>query len=1301
LVWLHNVSDALISLAYLAIPLVLLAIARRRKGVPFRAVYFLLIAFILTCGFTHFLEVVMFYSPLYRLLGLMKAMTAVASWATVIALFPVVPKALAMRSPEELEREIAERRRAEADLHRAHSDLERRVMERTAELAQANAALKEEFAVRGQAEEELRQQTESLRESDASLRRSQELNRTTMDNMGEGLYAVDNQGLVTYMNPAAERFVGWSAEDLMGRKLHDMTHHHHPDGSPFPASDCAVLQVLQKRTPLINHEDVFIRKDGAFFPVVYSAAPLIENDMPVGIVVVFRDDSERRQAQAELRLNRERLAMVLRETGVGLWLNPLPLAHLDWDERTRELFFLPPGVAPTVEWFWSVLHPEDREPTRLAVEVALRDQTLYAIDHRAVNPADGEIRWIRSMGRPNSSVDGTSGRFDGINYDITASKKIEANLRNSEERLTLALDVAGMGTWDWDLPTGRITWSEGHFRILGYVPSADGVVAFAHWGDRIHPEDLDRVLQAIEAARESAKAYSAQYRVIRVDDGATVWVEALGRFIYDQAGRPVRMIGVIRDTTELKRAEQELKELNATLERRVAEGKATAETERRLLDAILEAMPVAVIIAEPNGRLVRLNRACDQVWGLNPFMAGSIDEYGEWVGYWPASGQRVQAHEWALSRALLTGEVCPGELMEIERFGLGDRRFVINSAAPVKGADGRIMAGVVATMDVTDRIKAEAALRASEAEFRMLAEAVPQIVWMTRPDGWNIFFNQQWMNYTGLTLEESLGHGWNKPFHPEDQQRAWLAWQKATTTDSTYSLECRLRRADGVYRWWLIRGVPLKDAADNILKWFGTCTDIDDLKRTEAELRESEERFRSAFDFAPIGMALVAPDGRWLQVNRLLCELVGYTEQELLATNFQTLTHPDDLDADLDSVQQVIDGKMQAYQMEKRYFHKQGHVVYILLSVSLVRDGSGQPLYFVTQIKDISQQKEDEKALMAQDALLRQFIKHSPAAIAMFDRDMNYIQTSDRWLIDYHLSGQDVVGLSHYQVFPDISEQWKAIHQRVLAGAVERREEDPFERVDGPTEWLQWECRPWRNAEGEVGGIIMFTQVITQRKVIEEQIKTSLREKEVLLKEIHHRVKNNLQIVSTLLDLQSGHTTDQAARDMFKESRGRVKSMALIHERLYRSQDMARVNFGEYVRQLADDLHRTYRVSEGIRLELDVDIPPLAIDIAIPCGLLLNELISNCFKHAFANALEGRLRVSLRREGGANVLTVADDGAGFPTDIDFRNTTSFGLQLVNTMVDQLNGEIVRTTNRGTTFTVCFPKPTSMQTGARQ
>ena len=129
--------------------------------------------------------------------------------------------------------------------------------------------------------------------------------------------------------------------------------------------------------------------------------------------------------------------------------------------------------------------------------------------------------------------------------------------------------------------------------------------------------------------------------------------------------------------------------------------------------------------------------------------------------------------------------------------------------------------------DITSHKRVEMALQESEEAFRTLAESVPHIVWATRADGWNIFFNKRWVEYTGLSLEQSYGHGWNIPFHPDDKKRAWDAWQNATEHGATYSLDVRLRRADGVYRWWLVRGVPLLDTKGEIIKWFGTCTDIE------------------------------------------------------------------------------------------------------------------------------------------------------------------------------------------------------------------------------------------------------------------------------------------------------------------------------------------------------------------------------------------------------------------------------------------------------------------------------------------
>ena len=214
---------------------------------------------------------------------------------------------------------------------------------------------------------------------------------------------------------------------------------------------------------------------------------------------------------------------------------------------------------------------------------------------------------------------------------------------------------------------------------------------------------------------------------------------------------------------------------------------------------------------------------------------------------------------------------------------------------------------------------------------------------------------------------------------------------------------------------------------------------------------------------------------------------------------------------------------------------------------------------------------------------------------------------------------------------------------------------------------------------------------IAERKRAEEQIKASLGEKEVLLKEIHHRVKNNLQVVSSMLQLQSRNVKDKETVEIFQESRNRIRSMALAHERLYQSKDLARVDFAKYIRSLASYLGRSYGVNTNvIQLKTNLQDVFLGVDTAIPCGLILNELVSNCLKHAFPDGREGEICIELRSDSdGEFTLVVSDNGIGLPEDLDFRNTESLGLQLVNTLVNQLEGTIELDRRGGTAFEITF------------
>lgn len=230
---------------------------------------------------------------------------------------------------------------------------------------------------------------------------------------------------------------------------------------------------------------------------------------------------------------------------------------------------------------------------------------------------------------------------------------------------------------------------------------------------------------------------------------------------------------------------------------------------------------------------------------------------------------------------------------------------------------------------------------------------------------------------------------------------------------------------------------------------------------------------------------------------------------------------------------------------------------------------------------------------------------------------------------------------------------------------------------------------------------VVFLQVFANmlgvsldRVQAERRVHASLAEKEVLLKEIHHRVKNNLQVISSLLDLQSFHIRDAAAIEMFRESKNRVRSMALLHERLYRSQDLARVDFARYLEGLVDYLFQSYRVdADKIQLQLRID-PDIAlpIDIAMPCSLLVNELVSNCIKHAFPDSRPGVIRVELEPVENQLCLCISDNGIGLPEAIDPQEAGTFGLQLAAMLVDQLKGAVRVERTEGTTYRVSFPLP---------
>ena len=324
----------------------------------------------------------------------------------------------------------------------------------------------------------------------------------------------------------------------------------------------------------------------------------------------------------------------------------------------------------------------------------------------------------------------------------------------------------------------------------------------------------------------------SEYRALRASV-LHLWGEA------EKNGRSTDMADVTRFNEGIDQA------LAESVARFAKITKEAVENERQRLNGVLEAAPVGIAVIDANGKFILTNPENTRIWGIHP-LPENVGEYRVWKGWWAngseKQGHLLEPHEWTLARAL-SGNTALSDRVDIEPFGSpGERRAIVLHAKPIRDNERNIVGAVVAQMDISHQVKAEEALRESEAKFRIIANAMPQMVWSTRTDGYHDYYNQQWYDFTGVPVGSTDGMLWNGMFHPEDHERARALWHRSLEIGETYEIQYRLRHRSGEYRWTLGRALPIRDTSGRITRWMGTCTDIHTQKLAEEELRESSRR---------------------------------------------------------------------------------------------------------------------------------------------------------------------------------------------------------------------------------------------------------------------------------------------------------------------------------------------------------------------------------------------------------------------------------------------------------------------------
>jgi PAS domain S-box-containing protein len=459
------------------------------------------------------------------------------------------------------------------------------------------------------------------------------------------------------------------------------------------------------------------------------------------------------------------------------------------------------------------------------------------------------------------------------------------------------------------------------------------------------------------------------------------------------------------------------------------------------------------------------------------------------------------------------------------------------------------------------------------------------------------------------------------------------------------------------------------------------------------QLQSRDARYRAVVEQQTELIARMLPDGTLSFVNDAFCILLGRSQEDLAGENLVHLFSGDEQVSTMAPLLDV-DAQYTIREMDFRWIGRDGKRRWLSWTAAAILDAH----HHVTEIQVVGRDITDRK--VAEDEL--QLSEERYRIVAEQTGQLVYDYNIPTGRIQWSGAFASVIGYSAQEFQCFTIREWKElIHPADRERAVKeldrairdcsryqieyrfRHKDDTYVNVFDNGLFL-------KDERGQAVRMLGTMTNVTERKRAEAQIAASLKEKEVLLKEIHHRVKNNLQVISSLLNLQAVGVKDERILELLRESQNRIRSMALIHERLYQSENLARINFGEYLRSLVGFLARSYNIPQ-VEVEIHVKSISLPVNTAIPCGLIVNELVSNALKYAFPGGMPGQIDVSLTlmKETYA-VLTVADNGVGFPRDLDFRSTKTLGLQLINTLTLQINGTIGLIRDRGTTFSITFP-----------
>ena len=1082
--------------------------------------------------------------------------------------------------------------------------------------------------------------------AEEALRRAEREKDAILNSLVEHVIHQDTEMKILWANRAACESAGLACNELVGRHCYEIWAQRRE-----PCPDCPVVRARETGRP---EELENSTPDGsAWFIRVYPARD--QNGDIVGGIEVTLEITERKRAEEKVRKAAQRLQMIFDSVNDGLAIMDKGLTVKEVNKYRLEALGLnrdqvigrkcyeafqhrdkPCEICPVQPVF------EKREPIRLEKSAVLKD---------------GTVRYFDGQGTPIFDDAGNVAQVVSSMRDITERKRAEQVLHQERDRAQKYLNIAGVIFLAINVKEEVALMNQKGCEILGYE---HGEMIGKNWFDNFLPARIRNEVKSGFQKLMAGEVEPVEYfeNPVLGKSGEERMIAWHNTVLRDGEGNITGTLSSGEDITERKRAEEKLRE--------------SEETMRALVNAPTD----SAMLIDTEGIIFVINEVGAKTFGK------SVDELlGECVYDLLPPGVTESRKAWD-DEVVRSGKPVR---FEDEHGG----RIFDTLVYPVLDARAEVKRLAIFTSDITKRKQVEQELWESQEFSSSLLSNAPNPILVVNPGTSVRYANPALEKLTGFSTSELIGKKAPYPWWIEETIEKDSQNLREAMLKGAQSREALFQKKDGERFWVGIDSTAITHHGQ-LQYYLSNWVDITERKQAEEALRVSEEKYRTILENIEDGYYEVDIAGNFTFFNDSMRRILGYPEGELMGMNYRQ--YMDDENAK--KAYQTFDGVYRtgepAEAFGREVITKEGTRKFVEASVSLIRDSQGEPAGFRGIVRDITERKRVEQGLIR----LSNAVSMSTDSIVISDLEGKIIDVNEASLEAYGTKDKkDLVGMDSLDLIApeEREEALKDMKEVLEKGYVKGREYHVITK-DGGRIPVETSVAIMKGADGKPIGFVAVSRDISERKKAEEATQASLKEKEVLLDEIHHRVKNNLQVISSLLKLQSRDIKDEHYAEMLKESQSRVNAMALIHEKLYQSPDLARIDFGEYIKGLAGALFRSHG-SDAARIALKTEVEGIMLGAnhAMPCGLIVNELVSNSLKHAFPKGREGEIKIAMRPTAENELeLVVSDNGSGVPEDLDFRNVESLGLQLVTILAeDQLGGQIELDRTGGTRFQIRF------------